>query len=226
MFARTLFAARRNRSSGLNPVTAVVAVWSLQVRDRLFERTRTPQIAGWRVFLFTNDANRGTGYNSGTAFPDDSAMQCPFCRKGETKVVDSRTSDDFAVRRRRECLSCNRRFTTYERIEESPLKVIKKDGTRVPFDRERIRRGIEKACYKRPVSDIQIDELIGRVEADIYESFEREIPSRNIGELVFNALRELDQVAFVRFASVYREFKDVNDFVDELEPMLRDEPRS
>lgn len=153
-------------------------------------------------------------------------MQCPFCRKGETKVVDSRTSDDFAVRRRRECLSCNRRFTTYERIEESPLKVIKKDGTRVPFDRERIRRGIEKACYKRPVSDIQIDELIGRVEADIYESFEREIPSRNIGELVFNALRELDQVAFVRFASVYREFKDVNDFVDELEPMLRDEPRS
>ena len=153
-------------------------------------------------------------------------MQCPFCRKGETKVVDSRTSDNFAVRRRRECLSCNRRFTTYERIEESPLKVIKKDGTRLPFDRDRIRRGIEKACYKRPVSDGQIDELIARVEADIYESFEREIPSRNIGELVFNALRELDQVAFVRFASVYREFKDVNDFVDELEPMLRDDARS
>ena len=153
-------------------------------------------------------------------------MQCPFCRKGETKVVDSRTSDNFAVRRRRECLSCNRRFTTYERIEESPLKVIKKDGTRVPFDRESIRRGIEKACYKRPVSDEQIDELIARVEADIYESFEREIPSRNIGELVFNALRELEQVAFVRFASVYREFKDVNDFVDELEPMLRDDTRS
>jgi transcriptional repressor NrdR len=152
-------------------------------------------------------------------------MQCPFCRKGETKVVDSRTSESFAVRRRRECLSCNRRFTTYERIEESPIKVIKKDGTRVPFDRESIRRGIEKACYKRPVRDEQIDELIGRVEADIYEGFEREIPSRNIGELVFNALRQLDQVAFVRFASVYREFKDVNDFVDELEPMLRDEPR-
>lgn len=153
-------------------------------------------------------------------------MQCPFCRKGETKVVDSRTSDSFAVRRRRECLECNRRFTTYERIEESPLKVIKKDGTRVPFDRERIRRGIEKACYKRPVSDEQIEELISRVEAEIYESFEREIPSRNIGELVFSALRELDQVAFVRFASVYREFKDVNDFVEELEPMLRDEPRN
>ena len=152
-------------------------------------------------------------------------MQCPFCREGETKVVDSRTSDSFPVRRRRECLSCNRRFTTYERIEESPVKVVKKDGTRVPFDRERIRKGIEKACYKRPVSDDQIDELISRVEAEIYENFEREVPSRNIGELVFSALRDLDQVAFVRFASVYREFKDVNDFVEELEPMLRDEPR-
>lgn len=152
-------------------------------------------------------------------------MQCPFCREGETKVVDSRTSDVFAVRRRRECLSCNRRFTTYERIEESPVKVVKKDGTRVPFDRDRMRRGIEKACYKRPVSDEQIDELIGRVEAEIYENFEREVPSRNIGELVFNELRLMDQVAFVRFASVYREFKDVNDFVEELEPMLRDEQR-
>ena len=152
-------------------------------------------------------------------------MQCPFCREGETKVVDSRTSDSFSVRRRRECLSCNRRFTTYERIEESPVKVVKKDGTRVPFDRERIRKGIEKACYKRPVRDDQIDELISRVEAEIYENFEREVPSRNIGELVFSALRDLDQVAFVRFASVYREFKDVNDFVEELEPMLRDEPR-
>lgn len=152
-------------------------------------------------------------------------MQCPFCREGETKVVDSRTADDYAVRRRRECLGCRRRFTTYERIEESPLKVIKKDGTRVPFDRERIRSGIEKACYKRPISNDQIDELIRRVEAEIYENFEREIPSRNIGELVFMELRGLDQVAFVRFASVYREFKDVNDFVDELEPMLRNPQR-
>ncbi len=150
-------------------------------------------------------------------------MQCPFCRKGETKVVDSRTSDAFSVRRRRECLECERRFTTYERVEESPLKVVKKDGSRVPFDRNRIRKGIETACYKRPVSNDQIEELIGRVEADIYESFEREIPSRNIGELVFSALKQLDQVAFVRFASVYREFKDVNDFVEELEPMLRED---
>lgn len=163
--------------------------------------------------------------NAARSFLSGDVMQCPFCREGETKVVDSRTSDSFSVRRRRECLSCNRRFTTYERIEESPVKVVKKDGTRVPFDRERIRKGIEKACYKRPVSDDQIDELISRVEAEIYENFEREVPSRNIGELVFSALRDLDQVAFVRFASVYREFKDVNDFVEELEPMLRDEPR-
>ncbi len=152
-------------------------------------------------------------------------MQCPFCRKGETRVVDSRTSESFSVRRRRECITCQRRFTTYERIEESPVKVIKKDGSRVPFDRDRIRRGIETACYKRPISAEQIDELIGRVEAEIYASFEREVPSRNIGELVFSELRQLDQVAFVRFASVYREFKDVNDFVEELEPMLRDEPQ-
>ena len=149
-------------------------------------------------------------------------MLCPFCRDGETKVIDSRSSQQFVIRRRRECLICERRFTTYERIEESPLKVIKKDGTRVPFDRERIRVGLEKACYKRPVSESQIESVICDVEADIYESFEREVPSRYIGEKVFNALRNVDQVAFVRFASVYREFKDVNDFVEELGPMLKD----
>jgi len=155
-------------------------------------------------------------------------MMCPFCRHGETKVIDSRASQQFVIRRRRQCLSaeCERRFTTYEKIEESPLRVIKKDGTRVPFDRERIRAGLEKACYKRPVAEEQIETVIGEVEADIYENFEREVPSRHIGEKVFNALRAIDQVAFVRFASVYREFKDVNDFVEELEPMLRpDAPR-
>lgn len=120
----------------------------------------------------------------------------------------------------RECLSCERRFTTYERIEESPIRVIKKDGTRVPFDREKIRFGVEKACYKRPVSPEQIDALVGTVEATVYEDGEREVSSRRIGELVFNALRELDKVAFVRFASVYREFQDVNDFVEELQPIL------
>ena len=155
-------------------------------------------------------------------------MMCPFCRHGETKVIDSRASQQFVIRRRRECLnaSCGRRFTTYEKIEESPLKVIKKDGTRVPFDREKIRAGLEKACYKRPISESQIEAIICDVEADVYEEFDREVPSRYIGEKVFSALRKLDQVAFVRFASVYREFKDVNDFVEELEPMLRDGRRS
>ena len=154
-------------------------------------------------------------------------MMCPFCRHGETKVIDSRASQQFVIRRRRECLDsdCGRRFTTYEKIEESPLKVIKKDSSRLPFDREKIRVGLEKACYKRPVGESQIEAIICDVEADVYENFEREVPSRYIGELVFNALRDLDQVAFVRFASVYREFKDVNDFVEELEPMLRDGTR-
>ena len=148
-------------------------------------------------------------------------MMCPFCRDGETKVIDSRAHEQFSIRRRRECLKCERRFTTHERIEESPLKVIKKDGSRVPFDRERIRVGLEKACYKRPVPAEQIEKIICDVEAEVYQDFEREVPSRFIGEAVFNALRDVDQVAFVRFASVYREFKDVNDFVEELEPLVK-----
>jgi len=141
-------------------------------------------------------------------------MMCPFCRQGETKVIDSRGSQEFAIRRRRECLACGRRFTTYEKIEESPVKVIKKDGTRVPFDREKIRTGLEKACYKRPISPAQIEQIIQDVEADVYQIDEREVLSRYIGEKVCGALREIDQVAFVRFASV--------DFVEELEPMLRE----
>jgi transcriptional repressor NrdR len=148
-------------------------------------------------------------------------MMCPYCRHDETKVIDTRDSQEFVIRRRRECLKCGRRYTTYEKIEESPLKVIKKDGTRAPFDREKIRSGLEKACYKRPVSEEQMEGVISAIEADIYQNFEREVPSRYIGEAVCNQLRTLDQVAFVRFASVYREFKDVNDFVEELEPMLR-----
>lgn len=140
-------------------------------------------------------------------------MMCPFCRHDETKVIDSRTSQPSVIRRRRECLRCGRRFTTYEKIEESPIKVIKKDGSRVPFDREKIRAGLEKACYKRPVSDDQIEAIICNVETDVYQNFDREVPSRYIGEKVFNSLRAVDQVAFVRFASV--------DFVEVLEPMLR-----
>lgn len=152
-------------------------------------------------------------------------MFCPFCRHDETKVIDSRASDEGSIRRRRECLDCGRRFTTYEKVEQAPIKVIKKDGTRVPFDASRIRSGLEKACYKRPVTNHQIDHIINSVEAEIYDQFEREVPSRHIGEKVFDMLREIDQVSFVRFASVYREFKDVNDFVEELGPMLKSSPK-
>ena len=148
-------------------------------------------------------------------------MLCPFCRTGETRVIDSRGGQDFVIRRRRVCNQCDRRFTTYEKLEESPLKVVKKDNTREPFDPEKIRRGIELACYKRPISPDQIQQIVSDVEREIYEAFELEVPSRFIGEKVFQALRRVDQVAFVRFASVYRSFQDVNDFVEELQPMLR-----
>lgn len=148
-------------------------------------------------------------------------MMCPFCRTGDTSVIDSRASQDFVIRRRRKCLGCERRFTTYEKIEESPVKVIKKDGSRVPFSREKIKSGLEKACYKRPISDEQIEAIITDIEAALYEHFDREVPSREIGEKVMEALREIDHVAFVRFASVYREFQDVNDFVEELAPLRK-----
>ena len=148
-------------------------------------------------------------------------MNCPFCRVDNDRVIDSRASHDgFAIRRRRECLNCKRRYTTYERIEETVIKVIKKDGTRAPFERDKIKRGLEKACWKRPISAEQIERVVSAVEADIYAYFDNEVQSQYLGELVMRQLRQLDQVAFVRFASVYREFKDVRDFVEELEPML------
>jgi transcriptional repressor NrdR len=154
-------------------------------------------------------------------------MKCPYCRKDNDRVIDSRASQDgFAIRRRRECLSCRRRYTTYERIEEQAIKVIKKDGVREPFEREKIRKGLEKACWKRAISDEQMEAVVSAVESDIYANFDAEIESRSLGELVMKRLRQLDQVAFVRFASVYREFKDVRDFVDELEPMLEESRKS
>ena len=153
-------------------------------------------------------------------------MKCPFCRKDNDRVIDSRASQDsFAIRRRRECLSCKRRYTTYERIEEQAIKVVKKDGIREPFERDKIRKGLEKACWKRAVSDDQIETVVAAIEADILANFDAEVDSRYLGELVMKELRQLDQVAFVRFASVYREFKDVRDFVDELEPMLEESRR-
>jgi transcriptional repressor NrdR len=145
-------------------------------------------------------------------------MRCPYCRNDNDRVIDSRASDDgFAIRRRRECLVCRRRTTTYERIEESTIKVIKKDGSRVPFVREKIKLGLEKACWKRPVSSDRIEAVVTAVENAVYDLYENEVPSRYVGELVMQHLKSLDQVAFVRFASVYREFKDVRDFVEELQ---------
>lgn len=144
-------------------------------------------------------------------------MHCPFCKKDDTKVIDSRGTQDGAIRRRRECLTCESRFTTYEKIEDAPLKVVKKDGSRVPFSREKLRSGLEKSCYKRPIPQADLDLLVSTVEAEMYESFNREVDSRMIGEAVMDRLRDLDEVAYVRFASVYREFTDVDDFATTLE---------
>jgi transcriptional repressor NrdR len=142
-------------------------------------------------------------------------MRCPFCSVDNDKVVDSRSSSDGGVvRRRRECLACSKRYTTYERIEETPLRVVKKDGSRAPFDREKIRHGIERACEKRKIDVRQIDEIVAEVENEISRKFDREVPTRVIGEMVMDRLKNLDKVAYVRFASVYREFKDVEDFVE------------
>jgi transcriptional repressor NrdR len=148
-------------------------------------------------------------------------MICPFCRVDNDKVIDSRTSmDGSAIRRRRECLGCKRRYTTYERVEEMSLRVVKKDGNLAPFEREKIRKGLEKACWKRPIGAVEIDQTLTNIENEIYAQFDSEIPSHELGEIVMRHLRKLDQIAYVRFASVYREFKDVREFVDELEPML------
>ncbi|MDY0169492.1 MAG: transcriptional regulator NrdR [Thermoguttaceae bacterium] len=148
-------------------------------------------------------------------------MKCPFCRKDNDRVIDSRGSQDgFAIRRRRECLACRQRYTTYERIEQTAVKVIKKDGVREPFDHAKIKQGLEKACWKRPVSDDQLEAIIASVENELEARFETEVESWFVGELVMQYLREVDEVAYVRFASVYRQFKDVQDFVEELRPML------
>ncbi len=150
-------------------------------------------------------------------------MKCPFCRKDNDRVIDSRSSQDrFAIRRRRECLACQQRYTTYERIEETTVKIVKKDGVREPFARTKIKQGLEKACWKRPVSDYQIEAIIASVENELEARFEPEVESWFVGELVMQYLREIDEVAYVRFASVYRQFKDVQDFVDELRPMLNE----
>ena len=149
-------------------------------------------------------------------------MKCPYCAHPESKVVDSRPSDEgSSIRRRRECLACHKRFTTYEKVETIPLIVIKKDQNREQFDRSKIEAGVLRACHKRPVSAQQIRQLVDDVENEIYAMGEREIPSSVIGEIVMDKLKDLEAVAYVRFASVYREFKDVNTFMDELKKFLK-----
>ena len=144
-------------------------------------------------------------------------MRCPYCKEDRDRVIDTRPSDDGHVtRRRRECLVCGRRYTTHERLEDLPLRVIKKDGERVPFDREKLVSGVNKALEKRPVSLQQVQDLVDKIESEILESAEREVTSQEIGEMLMRHLRDLDEVAYVRFASVYREFKAVDEFVEEV----------
>lgn len=148
-------------------------------------------------------------------------MKCPFCRDGDFAVVDSRSqAGGFPIRRRRACDRCKRKVWTVEQLVDAPLQVVKKDESREPFDAEKIRRGLEKACYKRPVRAEQIEQIVSQVQDAVYAQYFGEVPARVLGDLVMSHLKDVDQVAYVRFASVYREFKDAHDFVEELQPML------
>ncbi len=148
-------------------------------------------------------------------------MKCPYCGHNEDKVIDSReTQESTSVRRRRECLNCGRRFTTYEYVEKTPLMVVKKDGRREIFNREKILNGLLRACHKRPISMETLEKVVSEIEKDIQKKFDREVESRYIGEMVMEKLSNLDDVAYVRFASVYRQFKDVNQFIRELREIL------
>lgn len=149
-------------------------------------------------------------------------MKCMFCGCLDDKVIDSRVIDDgTAIRRRRECINCGKRFTTYEKIETTPIMVIKSSGVRQAFDRDKIKAGIIKACEKRPISMQKIDELVDTIEKQVLNTLETEVPSSLIGELVMEGLKKLDEVAYVRFAAVYRSFKDVNSFLSELESLVK-----
>lgn len=148
-------------------------------------------------------------------------MRCPFCYNMESKVVDSRPTDEgLTIRRRRECIKCGKRFTTYEKIEQLPVFVVKKDGRRESFDRNKILRGLVKACEKRPVSLKELEALVQEIEKQIFNSLEQEITSQQIGQMVMERLKKLDEVAYVRFSSVYRQFKDINTFMEELNKLL------
>lgn len=150
-------------------------------------------------------------------------MLCPFCSHAENKVLDKRDANEGkATRRRRECLNCQKRFTTYERLESNPIIIVKRNGTREQFDREKIKRGIQRSCEKRPISNEQIEKLIDEVESELKSTDNAEVKSRVIGELVMEKLKSLDEVAFVRFASVYRQFKDIKTFQSELKKLLKE----
>lgn len=150
-------------------------------------------------------------------------MKCPYCGYIEDRVIDSRPTDEgSAIRRRRECTKCLKRFTTYEKVESIPLMVIKKDKTRQPFNREKLLNGLLRACEKRPVSIGELERIVEEVESQLYNSLEREVTSKDIGEIVMSKLKVLDEVAYVRFASVYRQFKDINTFMDELRKLLNE----
>ena len=150
-------------------------------------------------------------------------MKCPYCGFEDSKVVDSRPTDEGErIRRRRECMNCSKRFTTYEIIETTPIMVIKRDNSREPFSREKLTNGVLRACEKRPISLDQIKEVIAKVESRIYGSIEREISSRQVGEYTMEYLKNLDEVAYVRFASVYKQFKDIHSFMSELEELINE----
>jgi transcriptional repressor NrdR len=152
---------------------------------------------------------------------EDFTVRCPFCQELEDKVVDSRMSEDgSAIRRRRECNSCGRRFTTVETVKELRLRVVKKDGSREPFDRNKILSGLLAACYKRPVPVEDLEAITAEIEKEILQNFDREVESHHVGSLAMKRLREVDNVAYVRFASVYRAFKDAGEFLDALRPLL------
>ena len=148
-------------------------------------------------------------------------MKCPYCGKENTRVIDSRPTDDSSIRRRRQCDECGKRFTTYEKVETLPLIVVKKDNNREPYDREKIVAGIVRSCHKRPISMKQINDMVDDIEGQIFNMEEKEIPTTTIGSIVMDKLKDLDEVAYVRFASVYREFKDVNTFMDEIKKILK-----
>lgn len=149
-------------------------------------------------------------------------MKCPYCEYGESKVIDSRPTDEGeAIRRRRECLNCGKRFTTYEKVENIQLMVIKKDGSREQFDREKLLRGIQRSCEKRPVPAADMERIVNEIENAVQNLLEREVKTEQIGEMVMDKLKNVDEVAYVRFASVYRQFTDVNTFVEEVNKLLK-----